>query len=64
MVFIRLDHTRKNFFEKAVRLSLVNTLLRQEAAHVDLALRFRRLPGVDDEVADGSVRITSRIAKA
>ena len=64
MVFIRLDHTRKNFFEKAKRLSLVNTLLRQEAAHVDFALRFRRLPGADDEVADGSVRITSRIAKA
>ena len=42
----------------------VNALLCQEAVHVDLALRFRRLPNADDEVADESVKIISRLAKA
>ena len=32
--------------------------------HVDLALRFRRLPDADYEVADESVKTISRIAKA
>ena len=42
----------------------VNALLCQEAVHVDLALRFRRLPDADDEAADESVKIISCIAKA
>ena len=42
----------------------VNALPRQEAVHVALVLRFRRLPDADDEVADESVKIISRFAKA
>ena len=42
----------------------MNALLRQEAVHVDFALCFCRLPDADDEVADESVKVISRIAKA
>jgi Zn-dependent peptidase ImmA (M78 family)/DNA-binding XRE family transcriptional regulator len=44
----------------------VNALLRQEAIHVDLATRFRRLVGSDDEAAeaDAAAQLLADLAKA
>lgn len=42
----------------------VNGLLRQEAVHVDLVPRFRKLPDAADNAADEAVAIMSHLAKA
>jgi Zn-dependent peptidase ImmA (M78 family)/DNA-binding XRE family transcriptional regulator len=42
----------------------VNALLRREAVHVDLALRFRKLPDTVDATAHEAVDILSRLARA
>ena len=42
----------------------VNALLRQEAIHVDLVSRFRKLPGAADEAAEKAAEIMSCLAKA
>ncbi|GER06676.1 hypothetical protein GCM10007972_13160 [Iodidimonas muriae] len=42
----------------------VNALLRQEAVHVDLVPRFRKLPDAADNAANEAVAIMSHLAKA
>jgi Zn-dependent peptidase ImmA (M78 family)/DNA-binding XRE family transcriptional regulator len=42
----------------------VNALLRQEAVHVDLVPRFRKLPDAADNTADEAVAIMAHLAKA
>ena len=42
----------------------VNSLLRQEAVHVELAPRFRKLSGAVDNAVDEAAEIISRLAKA
>jgi Zn-dependent peptidase ImmA (M78 family)/DNA-binding XRE family transcriptional regulator len=42
----------------------VNALLRQEAVHVDLAPRFRKLPDAVDSTADKAVEIMTHLARA
>lgn len=42
----------------------VNALLRQEAIHVDLSPRFRKLHGADNSAEDEAVRLLAELAKA
>jgi Zn-dependent peptidase ImmA (M78 family)/DNA-binding XRE family transcriptional regulator len=42
----------------------VNALLRQEAIHVDLTPRFRKLPSSNDEAVGEAVKLLSDLAKA
>lgn len=42
----------------------VNALLRQEAIHVDLTPRFRKLPSSNDQAVDEAVKLLADLAKA
>lgn len=44
--------------------SSVNALLRQEAVHVDLAPRFRKLSDATDHIANKAIELLSNLAKA
>jgi Zn-dependent peptidase ImmA (M78 family)/DNA-binding XRE family transcriptional regulator len=57
---------RVNEVQRLARLygTTVNALLRQEALHVDLAPRFRKLLGSTDTSADFAVKLMSDIARA
>src|SRR3546814_393448 len=57
---------RMNELQQLSRLygMTVNALLRQEAVHVDLAPRFRRLPDSSDSAADAAVQLLSDLARA
>src|ERR1700687_1763081 len=57
---------RMNELQKLAKLygTSVNALLRQEAVHVDLAPRFRKLNGNHDGAADAAVELLAGLAKA
>jgi Zn-dependent peptidase ImmA (M78 family)/DNA-binding XRE family transcriptional regulator len=58
---VRLDEVQK--LAKLYGTS-VNALLRREAVHVDLAPRFRKLPGNHDGAADAAAGLLASLAKA
>lgn len=58
---VRLDEVQK--LAKLYGTS-VNALLRREAVHVDLAPRFRKLPGNHDGAADVAAGLLASLAKA
>lgn len=58
---VRLDEVQK--LAKLYGTS-VNALLRREAVHVDLAPRFRKLPGNHDGAADTAAGLLASLAKA
>lgn len=57
---------RMHELQKLARLygTTVNALLRNEAIHVDLAPRFRKLQGSSDAAADTAVQLMADLAKA
>lgn len=57
---------RMHELQKLARLygTTVNALLRQEAIHVDLAPRFRKLHSSSDTTADAAVQLMADLAKA
>jgi len=61
-----LRRIRMNELQRLARLygTTVNALLRQEAVHVDLAPRFRRLPKSGDGVAEEAVQLMASLARA
>jgi len=58
---IRINELQR--LSKLYRTS-VNALLRQEAVHVDIAPRFRRLTGSSDAAADTAAQLMSDLARA
>ncbi len=68
IVAMEQGHRRPRTSEllKLARLykTTVNALLRQEAIHVDLTPRFRKLPSSNDEAVDEAVKLLTDLAKA